>query len=220
MPAAITPLSPSPALREQVYATLESLIINGDLAPGERLAEAELAAQLGVSRNPVREALTVLAHSGWVDIRPRQGAVVHVPTRKEMEDFLWMRTVIKQEAARLAATMAGDADIAALRTLVTDGYAAVDAGDLRAASELNSHFHARVDAIADNAVLGEVLALLKKRLTWYFAPVARTRGRESWDDLDRLVSAIATRDPEQAAKAMREHCERTAQACRTLVATA
>ncbi len=208
---AIAPLHPAPALRDQVYATLEDLIVRGELVPGARLAEAELAEQLGVSRNPVREALTVLAHSGWVDLRPRQGAVVHEPSEKEREDFLAVRTLVKQGAARLAAQAATPAEIETLRGLVGRGTAAAQAGDLQAAGELNSAFHQAVDAAADNVVLSEVLALMRKRLRWYFLPIARLRGRESWAELARLVDAIEARDPDAAAAAMEAHCRRTAE---------
>lgn len=211
----IPPLAHAPGLREQVYDALERLIIDGDLKPGERLGEAELAEQLGVSRNPVREALSVLAHAGWVDIRPRAGAEVHTPTRKEMEDFLWVRTVVKQEAARLAAGHATAEDIASLRTLISRGERSVQEGDTHLSSELNSAFHEELDVITDNLILQEVLALLKKRLTWYFAPVARTRGLASWTELDRLADALASHDPDAAAIAMREHCEHTADVCRS-----
>jgi DNA-binding GntR family transcriptional regulator len=213
----IPALSHAPALRQQVYDTLEKLIIDGDLAPGERLGESELAEQLGVSRNPVREALTVLAHVGWVDIRPRVGAEVHTPSPKEMEDFLWVRTTVKREAARLAAQHATDDGVAALRSLIERGRIAVEAGDLRKSSELNSAFHEEVDVLTDNLILQEVLALLKKRLTWYFAPVARARGAESWKELGRLVDALAEHDPEAAASAMRDHCEHTAEVCRSWI---
>lgn len=215
----IPTLAPSQALRDQAYETLERLIIDGELRPGQRLAEAELAEQMGVSRNPVREALTVLAHAGWVDIRPRIGAAVHIPTRKEMEDFLWVRTVVKREAAGLAAQNADPAGIAELRAMVTQGLAAVADGDQYAAAELNSAFHTRVDELTDNLVLQDVLRSLKKRLRWYFAPVARTRGAASWAELARLVDALAAHDPAWAIQAMGDHCERTAEVCRQSLAT-
>jgi DNA-binding GntR family transcriptional regulator len=214
----IPPLTHAPALREQVYATLERLIVDGELKPGERLGESELAEQLGVSRNPVREALSVLAHAGWVDIRPRIGAEVHTPTRKEMDDFLWVRTVIKEEAARLAAGHTVPDDVASLRLLISRGEKAVQEGNAHLSSELNSTFHEELDVISDNLTLQEVLALLKKRLTWYFAPVARTRGLASWTELGHLVEALAVHDQDAAAAAMREHCERTADVCRSSMA--
>ncbi|WP_370327106.1 GntR family transcriptional regulator [Euzebya sp.] len=202
----IPPLEQSPVLRDRVYETLEELVIDGTLAPGARLLEAELAEQLSVSRNPVREALTLLAHSGWVDLRPRQGAVVHRPTRKEIEDFFQVRTVLKVEAARLAAMNATEADVDILRDLVAQGSAQMARDDLKASLATNSAFHEEVGRIAANAVLDEVTTLMKKRLRWYLSPVVRMRGLRSWEDHRALVDAIAAGDADAATATMRRHC--------------
>lgn len=202
----INPLKPAPVLREQVYETLEELIIDGTLRPGDRLLEANLADQLSVSRNPVREALTLLAHSGWVDLRPRHGAVVHEPTPKEIEDFFRVRTVLKVEAARLAALNATEDDVAGLVELVEKGTAQMGAGDMRASLATNSAFHEEVGRIANNAVLDEVTTLMKKRLRWYLSPVVRMRGLRSWEDHRALVEAIAQGDADAATTTMRRHC--------------
>jgi DNA-binding GntR family transcriptional regulator len=212
----LRPLTQAPVLRDQVYAALEELIINRSLAPGERLLEAELAEQLQVSRNPVREALTILAHAGWVDLRPRHGAVVHTPTPKEIEDFFQIRRVLEEEGARLAAKKAADADVRELRRLWEKGLVAVEAGDAAATARANSTFHDYVSQLADNRVLDEVLGLMKKRLRWYFAPVARLRGRASWDEHAELVDALAAKDGERAAGVMRAHSDATATLYRDL----
>jgi len=206
----IRPLAQAPVLRDQVYDTLESLIIDGTLRPGERLLEAELAEQLNVSRNPVREALTLLAHAGWVDLRPRHGAYVHRPTAKEIDDFFRIRNVLEVESARLAAEKATEQDVRELRELWQRGIAAVEADDEPGTAAANSDFHDRVTGIADNRVLDEMLGLLKKRLRWYFAPVARIRGRASWDEHEALLEAIADHDPDRAGAIMAQHCAATA----------
>lgn len=212
----IRPLTQPPVLRDRVYETLEELIIDGSLPPGRRLLESELAEQLNVSRNPVREALTLLAHSGWVDLRPRQGAVVHEPTVKEINDFFVVRTLLEAESARFAARNTTPQDVAALRRMLKQGIAAVEAGDDAETARTNSLFHDRVAAVADNRVLDEVLGLMKKRLRWYFAPVARLRGRASWDEHDRLVTALEQHDGERAASVMRAHSDATATLYREL----
>lgn len=207
----LEPLARPRSLREQVYDAVEELIIDRTLPPGTRLHESKLAKQLGVSRNPVREALPLLARSGWVDLQPRVGAEVHVPTPKEIDDFFLVRTALKAESAREACRRATAVDIADLHDLVARGVATVDRGDLEATSELNSLFHDRVNAVADNHVLSEILALMKKRLRWYFAPVARVRGYASWQEHVRLVAALECGDEDAAESAMREHSMATAQ---------
>lgn len=212
----LRPIRQAPVLREQVFDALEELIIEGALPPGERLSESDLADQLGVSRNPVREALTLLAHAGWVDLRPRQGAVVHTPTQKEVEDFFRIRGVLEEESARLAAGRATSADIESLRQVLDEGRAALEEGDESATSRANSAFHGRISDIADNGVLDEVLGLMKKRLRWYFARVVTHRGADSWDEHEELLKALAARDSDRAAHVMRAHSERTARLYRTL----
>ena len=83
--AMIRPVERPVPLRQSVYEALVELVIAGRLTPGQHLVETELARQLGVSRQPVREALHRLEAEGWVDLRPNQGAFVHVPTDKEVD---------------------------------------------------------------------------------------------------------------------------------------
>src|ERR1700721_41620 len=76
---------------EAAYEALMELIITRELRPGQHLVENELAAQLGVSRQPIREALQRLQSEGWVDLRPALGAFVHVPTDAEADELLGVR---------------------------------------------------------------------------------------------------------------------------------
>lgn len=211
----LQPLARPRSLREQVYDAIEELIIDRTLPPGARLNESELAKLLQVSRNPVREALPLLARSGWVDLEPRVGAQVHEPTVKEVDDFFLVRTALKSESAREACRKATSVDISDLHDLVSRGVAAVDQGNQEATSEMNSQFHDRVNAIADNHVLLEILALMKKRLRWYFVPVARVRGYASWEEHIRLVAAFECGDEDAAEAAMREHSVATEQTYRS-----
>src|SRR6476661_11247128 len=100
--ATIRPLQRPVPLRQSVYDALIDLIVGGELPPGQHLVETELARQLGVSRQPVREALHRLEAEGWVDLRPNQGAFVHVPTDKEVDQLLDVRELLEVETARLA----------------------------------------------------------------------------------------------------------------------
>src|SRR5258705_11459040 len=93
---------PAP-LREAVYDALVEMIITAELQSGEHLVENDLAAQLGVSRQPVREALQRMQTEGWVDLRPPLGAFVHVPTGDEAHQLLAARTLLETESPRLAA---------------------------------------------------------------------------------------------------------------------
>ncbi|MFJ9856913.1 GntR family transcriptional regulator [Streptomyces albogriseolus] len=196
-------------LRDRVYEALLELITTRALRPGQHLVESELAGHLGVSRQPVREALQRLNTEGWVDLRPAQGAFVHEPTEEEADQLLTVRTLLEAEAARLAAGNAGRKGVQALEEILAEGLKAVEADDVDAAVALNARFHAKVMELAGNAVLAELAAQVDRRVRWYYTPVARQRGEQSWIEHRELISAIAARDEQSATRLMREHTEHT-----------
>ncbi|MER7202163.1 GntR family transcriptional regulator [Streptomyces sp. CB01635] len=196
-------------LRERVYEALLELITTRALQPGQHLVESELAGHLGVSRQPVREALQRLNTEGWVDLRPAQGAFVHEPTEDEADQLLTVRTLLEAEAARLAAANAGKAGIAALEELCARGEQAVADGDVELVVATNAAFHAKVMELAGNVVLGELAGQVDRRVRWYYQPVARQRGKQSWIEHRELIAAIAQRDEARATAVMRAHTEHT-----------
>ncbi|MEV6116177.1 GntR family transcriptional regulator [Streptomyces sp. NPDC052109] len=198
-------------LRERVYEALLELITTRALQPGQHLVESELAGHLGVSRQPVREALQRLNTEGWVDLRPAQGAFVHEPTVEEADQLLTVRTLLEAEAARLAAAHADSPGVSALKELCAEGEKAVAADDVDRAVALNAAFHTKVMELAGNAVLAELAAQVDRRVRWYYTPVARQRGRQSWIEHRELITAIADRDEQRAADLMRAHTEHTRQ---------
>ncbi|REK88211.1 GntR family transcriptional regulator [Streptomyces inhibens] len=196
-------------LRERVYEALLELITTRALRPGQHLVESELAGHLGVSRQPVREALQRLNTDGWVDLRPAQGAFVHEPTEEEADQLLTVRTLLEAEAARLAAANTGSAGIAELERLCAKGERAVLDDEVDVAVATNAEFHAKVMELAGNAVLAELAAQVGRRVRWYYTPVARQRGKQSWIEHRELIAAIADRDEERATAVMRAHTEHT-----------
>ncbi|CAM5618188.1 MULTISPECIES: GntR family transcriptional regulator [Streptomyces] len=196
-------------LRERVYEALLELITTRALQPGQHLVESELAGHLGVSRQPVREALQRLNTEGWVDLRPAQGAFVHEPTEEEADQLLTVRTLLEAEAARLAAAHADSAGITVLEELCAEGETAVAAEDVDRAVALNAAFHAKVMELAGNTVLAGLAAQVDRRVRWYYTPVARQRGRQSWREHRELITAIAARDEQRATELMRAHTEHT-----------
>ncbi|WP_371749177.1 GntR family transcriptional regulator [Streptomyces sp. NBC_00280] len=196
-------------LRDRVYEALLELITTRALQPGQHLVESELAGHLGVSRQPVREALQRLNTDGWVDLRPAQGAFVHEPTEAEADQLLTVRTLLEAEAARLAAANASAPAIAVLEELCAEGERAVAADDVDAAVAMNARLHAKIMELAGNAVLAELAAQVDRRVRWYYTPVARQRGQQSWIEHRELIAAIADRDERRATEIMRAHTEHT-----------
>src|SRR5918992_2584514 len=134
----IAPLQKHPPLRQQVYEALEGLIIYGGLSPGQHLVESDLAKRLGVSRIPVREALQLLHRDGWIDLRPRQGAFVHSPTVREVDEVFRVRTLLEVESTRVAAENVADESVQKLKEIFESGTKALSVPDESELVKLNS----------------------------------------------------------------------------------
>ncbi|MDX3078167.1 GntR family transcriptional regulator [Streptomyces sp. NPDC088354] len=207
---------PAP-LRQAVHDALIELIINGTLTPGQHLVEAELAEHLGVSRQPVREALQRLQTDGWVDLRPAQGAFVHAPTQEEAAQLLSVRAVLETYSAELAARNATPADVERLWELHQDGVDALAGGDVERLVTANIALHAFITSVAGNAVLAELISQVSRKVRWYYTPIAKPRGKEAWNEHAQLIRAIAKGDAGRASEIMRKHTMRTGE-YRTAVA--
>lgn len=207
--SAPAPLVRPAPLRQAVYEALVEMIINRSLLPGEHLVENELAVQLGVSRQPVREALQRLQSEGWVDLRPGLGAYVHLPTEREADKLLAVRTLLEAEAARLAAAAVTEHHVQQLWDLWRAGPDALERADDDALVAANVDLHAYVMSMAGNSVLTELSALVARRVRWYYAPLAKARGQEAWDEHAEFIRAIEAGDGDQASAVMRRHTERT-----------
>lgn len=203
------PLKRPVPLRESVYEALTEMIIDGTLHRGQHLVEVELAGMLGVSRQPVREALQRLHNEGWVDLRPGFGAMVHVPAEDEVHQLLAARAAIESESARLAARNSTKEAVAKLRELCRSGSASLDADDIDGAVRTNAELHGMVTEMSGNKFLIEFAAQVDRRVRWYYTPVAQIRGQASWREHVRLVKAIADGDEDRAAEIMRQHTEFT-----------
>jgi DNA-binding GntR family transcriptional regulator len=199
---------PAP-LRQAVYDTLAEMIASGSVKPGQHLVEAELADHMGVSRQPIREALQRLAVDGWVELRPAYGAYVHVPTAEEIAQLLGVRSVLEAYSAREAAQHVTGDRVARLRELYAAGVAALAAEDDSGLVAANTELHAAIVRMAGNRVLAELIAQVERRVRWYYTPIARPRGEEAWQEHDGVIQAIADGDAGLAERRMRAHTERT-----------
>jgi DNA-binding GntR family transcriptional regulator len=204
------PLVERPApLREAVYDALVEMIITAELQPGVHLVENDLAAQLGVSRQPVREALQRMQTEGWVDLRPALGAFVHVPTEDEADQLLAARTLLETESARLAAEHATPEQVEHLWELHRSGEAALAADDQEGVVAANAALHTHIVSMSRNKVLADLIGSVDRRVRWYYLPIARARGKDAWDEHAALIEAIAAGNDGRAADLMRRHTERT-----------
>lgn len=205
---AMPPVSQRP-LRDLIKEKLLDLIVQGALRPGARLIEAELATHLNTSRIPVREALQALQRDLWVDILPRQGARVHVPTMKEIEDVFGVRAALEGECAFLAAAAPDPEAIQQLQIVIEEGLAAATANDNVTAATKNSQFHRLITESSGNRIMVETLGRMELRIRWYFSTVAEYRGVQSWVEHQAILDAIAAGEGTLARRESRMHANQT-----------
>lgn len=190
--------------------TLRELILKGEFPAGSRLGEVELAARLGVSRTPVREALTRLAAEGLVELVPNRGARVSSWTVAELEGVFDLRTSLEPRLTALAVKHAGEADVKELAELAT---AMVEIGspgprqDLDTLVPLNREFHQRLVTLAEHPALASALAnavhvpiVLRNFHTYDDASLRRSLAHHV-----EIVDAVRAGDPEWAQAVMTAH---------------
>jgi DNA-binding GntR family transcriptional regulator len=155
----------APPAAESAYAHVKDALLSGRLPAGEMLSEGDVAAELGISRTPVREAFLRLAAEGWLRLFPRRGALVVPVAPGEAEAVVDARLLLEGHAVEVAVATPGtrEALVAGLRALLDRQRAAVRAGDLDAYAEHDSAFHLALVAAGGNPVLTQFAATLRER---------------------------------------------------------
>lgn len=194
-------------LRQAVTDQLSAMIRDGELAPGQRLLEDKLAEQLGVSRNPVREAIRALEATGLVVVEPRRGAYVASFDADEAAELLDLRSVLEAYAARLASQRHTDEQRDVIAETLNRGQQATADGDLVGAAEAHRDFHLAIEAAAGHPYLDAVVAPLRAQTELVFTMLADQRGVVSWEQHVEIFEAIAKREADAAAAATRKHMQ-------------
>jgi DNA-binding GntR family transcriptional regulator len=189
------------------YDALHQSIVAGELSPGERLIEEELAERLGLSRGAVREAILRLGHEGLVVRERNRGARVRRFTVEEAVEILEARAALESLAAGYAALRRTDDEARELEGLVDDMERLQAAGELLAMSERNAAMHRRILEISAHAVARDICSRLHSQMVRFqFRTVlAPGRSTKSLAEHRAIVAAIATGDRAAAERAMREH---------------
>ena len=214
-------------LTEQVVLMLRELILNGELAAGQRVAEIPIAERLGVSRTPVREALTVLAQEGLLGVAGKRGYQVMSFSSKDIADAVDMRGILEGTAARLVAEAGPSAELlAALEGCLLEGARIVGKAryglddDVRWA-QMNGRFHRLIVDACANRALQAALALNDKLP---FASAQAVLGGDARSakvaaqhrevmvlaqgDHRQIVAALKARQGSRIDALMREHAHR------------
>jgi DNA-binding GntR family transcriptional regulator len=192
---------------EQPGDEIEERIATGLYRPGMRLDEQELAAEFGVSRTPIREALIQLAGAGLIDMRPRRGAIVAEVGPARLCEMFELMAEVEAMCGRLAARRINEQEQRELLEAHRACEAARDAHDPDAYYRLNEVFHQRIYTASHNGFLAEQANALHRRLRPYRRLQLRVRDRieSSYSEHQAVVDAILSGDGELAAERLREH---------------
>ncbi|UGT62109.1 GntR family transcriptional regulator [Nocardia asteroides] len=204
MTAAPDPALPAP--RDAVAHAVRADILAGRLAPGDRLRETDLAERFGVSRIPVREALSQLQNEGFVTLVRYRGATVSVPSGTAARELVQVRRGLEVLAAQLAARRRGGEVAAELARVVELGRDLSHSAAARAElPPLVLRFHELVAEASGNSQLRQLLEQLLGRVSWLFGRHLDARSEESWSDHAAIARAILSGSPVQAGFLMDEH---------------
>ena len=154
-------------LKELVFTTLKKAIIKGELQPGDRLMELQLAEKMGVSRTPIREAIHKLSREGLVTLIPRKGAEVAGMSRKTLNDVLTVRKDLELLAFRLAFENIDGEQLKTLEARMEAFENAVDADDILQMVDTDEQFHFVIYDAAANNKLKDILGNLKESMYRY-----------------------------------------------------
>jgi len=199
------PVPPARSTGAGAYEMLLDALTRGELAPGSRLREAELAERFGISRTPVREALKRLETQGLVTHEPHHGAVVARLDYSAMVELYHMREVLEGTAAFLAATHATAIELEALRDMVEADHALLN--DASRLAHSNRLFHRQIHRAARNRFLDAMLDNMRLSLVLLGRTTLSVpeRGAAAVEEHAAIVAAIAARDPAAAEAAARQH---------------
>jgi DNA-binding GntR family transcriptional regulator len=192
-------------LREVVAAELRRMILGGRLAPGDRLVEDRLAELLGVSRNPVREAIRVLEAEGFVDTAARRGALVATLDEGQADDIFEVRLALEPLGARLAARKDNPALVARMKEVLAEAQDGSADRDLDHLADLHSDLHSLIFEMTGNAYLVAIAIPMVKRGQWLLRTRSPLRDPRAWEQHHGLIGAIEAGDPELADAEARRH---------------
>ncbi|REE07535.1 GntR family transcriptional regulator [Paraburkholderia sp. BL27I4N3] len=194
-------------LGETVYSVISAQLIKGGLRPGDRLRIRDIAAQMGTSVTPVRDALLRLVQDrGLVFQNARDIRVPHISADEYLE-IRMIRVELEGLAAAQAAQRADEADIDRLLILVNENEEAIKAGDFARGTETNQLFHFELARVAKAPELLEILTRLWIRMGPIISEVYEQGGRSMIEHHYDIVQAIKDRNPRAARSAMREDIE-------------
>jgi DNA-binding GntR family transcriptional regulator len=210
IPLVLQPLSNNVSFRDQAYAALKQAIMDADIYSHTqelRLDERQLSRSLGVSRTPIREAMTLLEQEGFLRTVPRRGIFIVRKTKRQIIEMIEMWAAIESMAARLATTNASDAEIAALRTMFDEFRNTTPADHIHEYSDANIAFHQAIIRLSGSHLMGKTIEnlFIHVRAIRRLTISQSDRAARSIVDHMRNIDALERRDTELAERLVRQH---------------
>jgi DNA-binding GntR family transcriptional regulator len=198
------------SLTELAYAELRNGILSGELAAGMRLSVVSLAAEMGMSRSPVRAAIERLATDGLMRLTPG-GAMINAPDKSDLLDALAVRATLEGLAARLATSELSRADIAALEEIHDQFRVEAGRDYTTAARKADLEFHQRIQLRCGNSCLVEHLNRVQARVILAtYSTAWSTDQHQAVAEHSAILSALRSGDAEAAGRAATTHLDNLA----------
>ena len=206
-------------LRDVVFNTLREAILRGDLKPGERLMEIQLASQLGVSRTPIREAIRMLEQEGLAVTMPRKGAEVAKMTLKGMEDVLEIRAALDELACQLACERMTEEQFSRLEDKKVIFEKSLQTGNVKVIAEADVNFHDVIYEATGNPKLVNMLNNLREQIYRY--RIEYLKNADNYPILikehEAIYQSLCERNKEDAKAAIAIHVENQAIAVKEVI---
>lgn len=197
-----------PSAADQVFAELRHAILTLQIVPGAKLSEVDVAAQMGVSRQPVRDAFYRLAKLGLLSIRPQRATTVTLISREAVMRARFLRTALEVETLRTAADRVTDADLQALQGIIEEQAQAMKSDDRLVFHTLDDIFHREICIRAGVGFAWDLIHEMKAHMDRVRMLSLAFASQRAWDEHVAILGALATRDGEAAAAHMRRHLSR------------
>ena len=194
-------------LAEQIATQIRRDILRGKLPPGTSIKERDNAAEMGVSRTPMREAIRILAKEGLVQLRPSRSPIVAQPSYKEVSDQAQVLIALEKLSAELACQNASDAEIDHIASIVDVMAREFDTTDPLDMFEIDMSFHTAIAEASRNAALAQThCSFLQKLWRARYIAASQRRNRERVvTEHSRIVDGLRARDPKAVRDAIENH---------------
>lgn len=206
-------------LRDVVFNTLREAILKGELKPGERLMELQLAAKLGVSRTPIREAIRMLEQEGLAVTIPRRGAEVAKMTEKDMQDVLQVREALDELAASIACELITAEELEQLEQAMQEFELAASTRDIKRIADTDMKFHDIIYHATRNPKLVNILNNLREQMYRYRVEYLKDEKNYPvlFKEHQEILEGLREKNQGLVTDSMRKHVENQAVAVKAII---